>query len=105
MKVLAVLMVLAVLESALPSFCLSFNIQDKVTVLTVLVVSAVVAVSVVTHEVRHPFSLLRAEKVGATGPSEGCSTLSSLEMSVGLAKEAHTERPKNGSALFVNLFC
>ena len=41
--------VLAVLESTLPSFCLSYEIQyQETTVLTVLAVSAVVAVSVVT---------------------------------------------------------
>ena len=51
MTVLAVLMVLAVLESTLPSFCLSCKIQYQettVTVLTMLAVSAVVEVSVVT---------------------------------------------------------
>ena len=53
MTVLVVLTVSAVLKSTLPSFRLSFKIQDKVleatvTVLTVLEVSAVVAVSVVT---------------------------------------------------------
>ena len=51
MTVLAVLTDLAVLESTLPSFCLSYKIQYQettVTVLTVLAVSAVVAVLVVT---------------------------------------------------------
>ena len=51
MTVLAVSTVSAVLQSTLPSFHLSYKIQDKeatVTVLTVLAVSAVVAVSVVT---------------------------------------------------------
>ena len=51
MTVLAVLTVSVVLQSGLPSFRLSYAIQDKeatVTVLTVLAVSAVVAVSVVT---------------------------------------------------------
>ena len=51
MTVLAVLMVLAVLQSTLPSFRLSYKIHDQqptVTVLKVLAVSAVVAVSVVT---------------------------------------------------------
>ena len=51
MTVLAVLMVLAVLENTLPSFCLFYKIQYQeatVTGLTVLAVSAVVAVSVVT---------------------------------------------------------
>ena len=51
MTVSAVLTVLAVLESTLPSFCFSYKIQYEeaaVTVLTVLAVSAVVAVSVVT---------------------------------------------------------
>ena len=48
---MTVLAVLAVLGSALPSFCLSYKIQCQettVTVLTVLAVSPVVAVSVVT---------------------------------------------------------
>ena len=51
MTLLAVSTVLAVLESALSSSCLSYKIQCQdttVTVLTGLVVSAVVAVSVVT---------------------------------------------------------
>ena len=51
MTVLAFLTVLAVLESTLPSFCLSYKMQHNeatVAVLTVLAVSAVVAVSVVT---------------------------------------------------------
>ena len=51
MTVLAVLTVLTVLESTLPSFSWSYKIQDKeatVTVLTVLAVMAVMAVSVVT---------------------------------------------------------
>ena len=51
MMVLAVLTASAVLQSTLPSFRLSYKIQDEeatVTVLTVLGVSAVVAVSVVT---------------------------------------------------------
>ena len=51
MTVSAVLTVLAVLESTLPSFCLSHKIQCQettVTVLTVLAGLAVVAVSVVT---------------------------------------------------------
>ena len=51
MTVLALLTVLAVLESALPSFCLSYKTKDKeatVAVFTVLAVSAVMAVSVMT---------------------------------------------------------
>ena len=40
--------VLAVLESTLPSVCLSCKIQYQETTVTVLAVSAVVAVSVVT---------------------------------------------------------
>ena len=51
MTILAVLTVLAVLESTLPSFCFSYKIQYQeaaVTVLTVLAVSAALAVSVVT---------------------------------------------------------
>ena len=51
MKVLAVLTVLAALESTLPSVRLSYKIQHieaTVAVLTVLAVSAVVAVSVMT---------------------------------------------------------
>ena len=48
-QVLAVLTVLAILESIfiLPSFCLSYN-EATVVVLTVLAVSAVMAVSVMT---------------------------------------------------------
>ena len=48
---MTVLAVLTVLDSTLPSFCLSHKIQCQeatVTVLTVLAVSAVAAVSVVT---------------------------------------------------------
>ena len=58
----AVLTVSAVLESALPSFCMSFETQCEeaaMTVLTVLAVSAVVAVSVVTAtplKLNPPFS-------------------------------------------------
>ena len=51
MTVLAVLSVLAVLESTLPSVCLPYKIQHNeatVAVLTVLAVSAVMAVSVMT---------------------------------------------------------
>ena len=48
MTVLAVLTILAVLESTLPSFCLSYKIQCQETTTTGLAVSAVVAVSVVT---------------------------------------------------------
>ena len=54
---MTVLAVLAVLESPVPSFCLSYKIQCQettVTVLTVLAVSAVVAVSVVSAT---PFKL------------------------------------------------
>ena len=52
MTVLAVAKVLAVLESTLPYFCLSYKIQQQneatVAVLIVLAVSAVMAVSVMT---------------------------------------------------------
>ena len=51
MTVLALLTVVAVRESTLPSVCLSYKIQHNeaaVAVLTVLVVSAVMAVSVMT---------------------------------------------------------
>ena len=48
MAVLAVLTVLAVLESTLSSCCLSSKIQHNVATVAVLAVSAVVAVSVVT---------------------------------------------------------
>ena len=54
MTALAVLTVLAVLESTLPSFCLSYRIQHNeatvavLTVLAVLAVSEVMAVSVMT---------------------------------------------------------
>ena len=59
MTVLAALTVLAVLESTLPSFCLSYKIQCQETTVTVLAVSAVVAVSVVTAtplKLNPPFS-------------------------------------------------
>ena len=45
---MTVLVVLAVLKSTLPSFCLSYKIQCQETTVTVLAVSAVVAVPVVT---------------------------------------------------------
>ena len=48
MTALAVLTVLAVLESTLPSFCFSYKIQCQEAAVTVLAVSAVMAVSVVT---------------------------------------------------------
>ena len=51
MTVLGGLMVFGSLESTLPSFCLSYRIQHNeatVAVLTVLAVSAVMAVSVMT---------------------------------------------------------
>ena len=47
MTVSAVLTVLAVLESTLPSFCLSYKVQCQETTVTVLTVLAVVVVSVV----------------------------------------------------------
>ena len=53
------LTVSAVLESTLPSFCLSYKIQDKEATVMVLAVSAVVAVSVVTAtplKLNTPFS-------------------------------------------------
>ena len=59
MTVLAVFTVLAVLECTLPSFCLSCKIQCRETTVTVLMVSAVVAVSVVTAtplKLNPPFS-------------------------------------------------
>ena len=62
MTVLAVLTVSAVLESALPSFYLSYQIQHNeatVAVLTVLAVLAVMAVSVMTAtplKLNPPFS-------------------------------------------------
>ena len=63
MTVLAVLSVSGVLESTLPSFCLSYKIQCQETtlaVLTVLAVSAGMAVSVVTAtpplKINPPFS-------------------------------------------------
>ena len=43
-----VLAVLTVLESTLPSFCLSYKIQYQETTVTVLAVLVVVAASVVT---------------------------------------------------------
>ena len=48
MTVLAVLKVLAVLQSTLSSFRLSYKRQDQDATVTVLVVSAVVVVSVMT---------------------------------------------------------
>ena len=45
---MTVLTVLAVLESTLPSCCLSYKIQHDEATVAVLAVSAVVAVSVVT---------------------------------------------------------
>ena len=58
MTVLAVLVVLAVLESTLPTFCFSYKkIQHNeatVAVLTVLAVSAVSAVVVVTATALEP---------------------------------------------------
>ena len=45
---MTVLMVLAVLESTLPSFCLSYKIQHNEATVSVLAVSAVMAVSVMT---------------------------------------------------------
>ena len=48
MTVLAVLAALAVLESTLHSFCLSYKIQYQEAAVTVLAVSAVVALLVVT---------------------------------------------------------
>ena len=48
MTVLAVLTVSAVLESALPSFCLSYKIQHNEATVAVLTVLAVMAVSVMT---------------------------------------------------------
>ena len=45
---MAVLTVSAVLESTLPSYCLSYKIQHNEATVAVLAVSAVVAVSVVT---------------------------------------------------------
>ena len=63
LKVLAVLTVLAVLESTLPSVCLSYKIQQSeatMAVLTVLAVSAAMAVSVMTAtplKLNPPFSV------------------------------------------------
>ena len=48
MTVSAVLTVLAVLESIVPSFCLSYKIQHNEATVAVLAVSAVMAVSVMT---------------------------------------------------------
>ena len=61
---MTVLAVLAVLESTLPSFCLSYKIQRNeaaVAVLTVLAVSAVISVSVMTAtplKLNPPFSMI-----------------------------------------------
>ena len=48
MTVLLVLTVLAVLESTLPSVCLSYKIQHNEATMAVLAVSAVMADSVMT---------------------------------------------------------
>ena len=67
MTVLAVWTVLAVLQSTLPSFRLSYKIQDQeatVTVLTALAVSAFMAVSVVTAtplKLNPPFPVILKE--------------------------------------------
>ena len=45
---MTILAALAVFESTLPSFRLSYKIQDEEATVTVLAISAVVAVSVVT---------------------------------------------------------
>ena len=67
---MTVLAVLTVLESTLPSFCLSYKIQHSeatVAVLTVLAVSAVVAVSVVTATPLKPNPPFRRPESIATG--------------------------------------
>ena len=67
MTVLAVLTALAVLESTLPSFCLSCKIQCQETPVTVLTLSAVSAVSVVTAtplKLKPPFFVILKFQVG-----------------------------------------
>ena len=72
---MTLLAVLTVLESTLPSLCLSCKIQCQettVTVLTVLAVSAVVAVSVVTAtplKLNPPFRVILR-----LGSLHGCAT-------------------------------
>ena len=59
MTVVAVLTVLMVLESTLPSLCLSYKIQCQETTVAVLAVSAVLVVLVVTAtplKLNPPFS-------------------------------------------------
>ena len=61
MTVLAVLTGLAVLESTLRSFCLSCKIQDEEATVTVLMVLAVMAVSVMAAtllKLNPPFSVI-----------------------------------------------
>ena len=57
MTVLAVLTVLAALESTLPSFCFSYKIQCQEAAVTVLAVSAVSAVSAVPVVTATPVKL------------------------------------------------
>ena len=57
MTVLVVLTVLAVLESTLPSLCLSYKIQCQETIVTVLAVSAVSAVAGVSVVTATPLKL------------------------------------------------
>ena len=58
--------VLAFLESALPSFCLSYKIQCQEATVTVLAVSAVVAVSVVTATYRARKKPININSLGGT---------------------------------------
>ena len=55
MTVLAVLTVLAALDSALPSFCLSLKIQYNEAVLTVLAVMAVSVMTATPLKLNPPF--------------------------------------------------
>ena len=58
---MTVLTVLAVLESALPSFSLSYKMKDEEATVAVLAVSAVMAVSVMTAtplKLNPPFSVI-----------------------------------------------
>ena len=87
MTVLAVLRVLAVLESTLPSCFLSYKIQHNeatMAVLTVLAVSAVVAVSVVTATplTQPPFSvILRIARSDSESPDSRFRIANSVPLS------------------------
>ena len=87
--------VLAVLESTLPFYCLSCKMQDTEASVTVLVVSGVVAVSVMTAT---PFNLTPAfrypDKVGGRmedGAPLRLSLRTSQAQSCGVISYAHLD--------------